>query len=110
MEIAGKIFISIGVLFSLLGGLGILRMPDVFNRLQAGTKATTLGFLSICLGAGFYNPSWFPKLIVIMLFLVFTAPISSHNLARAAHKMKARKLIKGVDELDEMEEVSRDNV
>ncbi|RKX48645.1 MAG: Na+/H+ antiporter subunit G, partial [Thermotogae bacterium] len=41
MEIIGYILITIGSLFYLLGGLGVYRMPDVYNRLQAGTKATT---------------------------------------------------------------------
>lgn len=43
MEIISYIFLTIGGLFFLLGGLGVLRMPDTFNRIQAGTKATTLG-------------------------------------------------------------------
>ena len=41
MIIAGNILMVIGGVFLLLGGFGVLRMPDVFNRIQAGTKATT---------------------------------------------------------------------
>ena len=48
--IIGGALILIGGAFLLLGGLGIYRMPDVYNRLQAGTKATTLGGMSLILG------------------------------------------------------------
>ncbi|MBN2724383.1 MAG: monovalent cation/H(+) antiporter subunit G [Deltaproteobacteria bacterium] len=85
METIGAVTITIGVVFMFLGALGLVRMPDIYNRLQAGTKATTLGFIGVALGAGFYNPVWFPKLILMVFFLVLTAPVSSHNLARAAY-------------------------
>ncbi len=52
MEIISYIFMIIGGLFYLLGGLGVLRMPDVFNRIQAGTKATTLGAFALLVGIG----------------------------------------------------------
>ena len=85
MTILGYIFLLIGALFMFLGVLGLVRMPDVFNRLQAGTKATTLGFLSIVVGIFFLHPEWWSKLLVIAFFVVLTNPIGSHNLARAAH-------------------------
>jgi len=93
MHYAGDVFLVIGALFLFLGSLGVLRMPDVYNRMQAGTKATTLGVLSILIGTAFYQPMWIPKLIVMGLFLVFTAPISSHNLARAAHKIGLKMVL-----------------
>ncbi|MDA3863482.1 MAG: monovalent cation/H(+) antiporter subunit G [Deltaproteobacteria bacterium] len=93
MNWIGNIFIITGALFTLLGSLGVLRMPDVYNRLQAGTKATTLGFLSILVGAAFLQPLWIPKLILIGVFLVITAPISSHNLARASHRRGLKKVL-----------------
>ena len=58
-EILGYIFVSIGAAFLLLGALGILRMPDIYSRLQAGTKASTLGTLGMLLGLGFFEPGWF---------------------------------------------------
>jgi len=85
MTAAGATLITIGVIFIFLGTLGLVRMPDIYNRLQAGTKATTLGFIGVALGTGFYHPEWFPKLIIMVVFIVMTAPVSSHNLARAAH-------------------------
>ena len=101
MDILAHVFIGIGVFFVLLGSIGVLRMPDVYNRLQAGTKATTLGFLSVLVGVAVLHPLWIPKLLIIGLFLLLTAPISSHNLARAAHRSKLPCVIVGVDRLAE---------
>lgn len=80
-----------------LGVLGLFRMPDVFNKLQAGTKATTLGLLGIIIGAIFLKPSWTPKLVVILMFILLTNPVGSHALARAAHKIKSKIIISGED-------------
>lgn len=86
MNTAGYILISVGSIFFFVGGLGIFRMPDVYNRLQAGTKATTLGFMSLTIGVGILNPAWLLKCIVIVVFIAFTNPISSSVLANAAYK------------------------
>jgi multicomponent Na+:H+ antiporter subunit G len=61
-------------------------MPDVFNRIQAGTKATTLGTLLSLAGIACLQPDWAAKLLLIGLFILFTNPISSQVLARAAHR------------------------
>ena len=87
LPIIGGIVTLMGALFLLLGAVGVLRMPDAYNRIQAGTKATTLGTLLFLLGIGIANPVWFPKLIVLILFILFTNPVSSHVLARSAHSI-----------------------
>ena len=87
LQIIGGIVSLLGSLFLLLGALGIVRMPDSYNRIQTGTKATTLGTLLFLVGVGLYNPSWFPKLIVLILFILFTNPVSSHVLARSAYSI-----------------------
>jgi len=86
MHIFGQVLIGLGTVFLFLGGLGIFRLPDVYNRLQAGTKCTTLGAFSTILGVGFTNPSWMPKAIIIAVFILLTNPISAHALARASYK------------------------
>jgi len=86
MNIVGEILILIGSLFLFLGGLGIFRMPDVYNRIQAGTKATTLGFMTLTLGVGINHPSWLLKCIIIILFIAFTNPVSSSVLAKASYR------------------------
>ena len=87
MEIFGAIITLIGSLFLFLGALGIFRMPDVYNRMQAGTKATTLGSVLFLFGisAGHYECGCLGKIVLLILFVIFTNPISSNALARAAH-------------------------
>jgi multicomponent Na+:H+ antiporter subunit G len=80
----GDIFLVVGALFIALGSLGLIRMPDVYNRLQAGTKSSTLGAMSLLLGIGFHHPDWWPKLLVIAGFVLFTNPVGSSAVARAA--------------------------
>lgn len=86
MEIVSYVFLIIGGLFYLLGGLGILRMPDTFNRIQAGTKATTLGAFSILIGVGIMNPEWLLKVGLIIVFITISNPIGSSVLAKATYK------------------------
>lgn len=86
LSILGYILIVIGTIFLFLGSLGLIRMPDVYNRLQAGTKATTLGALSTIIGVGLVEPGWFWKTLIIAVFIVLTNPIGSHTIARASRK------------------------
>ena len=83
MRWVGDVFLLIGAAFSFLGALGLVRMPDVFNRIQTGTKAVTLGALSFLLGIGFLHPEWWTKLVCIGGFILVTSPVSSSALARA---------------------------
>ena len=87
MILLGAIITLIGSIFLFLGALGILRMPDVYNRMQAGTKATTLGSILFLAGIAIRFPACFCiwKIMLLILFIIFTNPISSHALARAAH-------------------------
>ena len=92
--IIGYIFLGIGAIFLFLSALGIIRLPDVYNRLQAGTKASTFGALFSVIGVGIIEPTWFWKCFVIALFIVLTNPVSSHAIARASYKAGV-KLWKG---------------
>ena len=90
MNYVGIVFISIGVLFLILGSVGILKFPDLFNRMQAGTKATTFGAMFSIMGVGFLEPSWLPKTLIIVLFILISNPVSSHALARSAYKKESK--------------------
>jgi multicomponent Na+:H+ antiporter subunit G len=86
MNLIGDLLLIIGCSFIALGSLGLVRMPDVYNRLQAGTKAATLGTIAVLLGIGFHHPDWWAKLLVIAGFVLFTNPVGSSTIARAASK------------------------
>ena len=83
MRLLADIFLLIGAAFTLLGALGLVRMPDVYNRIQAGTKAVTLGALSLILGVGLLYPAWWSKLLVIAILILVTNPLGSSTIARA---------------------------
>lgn len=86
MELIGIIITGIGVLFLVLGNFGILRLPDVYNRIQAGTKCTTFGTFFTLIGIGIFQSEWFGKCLLIAVFVLVTNPISSHAIARASRK------------------------
>ena len=82
----GLAFCYVGALFLIFGGIGLVRMPDVYNRMQASTKTTTLGLMSIVLGVGLMQPLWIVKAIVIIIFIAMTAPVGASAMARASYK------------------------
>ena len=84
-ELIGSLFLLSGAIFLFSAGLGVLRMPDTYNRIQTGTKATTLGTILILVGLAFLHPAWTFKLFILIFFVMLTNPVSSHALARAAH-------------------------
>ena len=86
MNLIGDIFLLIGAAVIAIGSLGLIRMPDVYNRLQAGTKAATLGTIAVLIGIGFHHPDWWAKLLVVAGFVLFTNPVGSSTIARAALK------------------------
>lgn len=87
-EIIATVFIAIGLVFDFFGCLGLIRLPDVYNRLQAATKCVTLGTCSILFGLFLFKgfTAGGLKAILCILFIVLTAPVSAHVLARGAHK------------------------
>ncbi len=84
-KIAGAVLSLIGSFFILFAAIGLLRMPDIFTRIQAGTKASTLGSMLTLLGVGLVHPDWLMKLILLIVFIMISNPVSSHVLGRAAH-------------------------
>ncbi|UCG35386.1 MAG: Na+/H+ antiporter subunit G [Candidatus Omnitrophota bacterium] len=88
IDIIGLIFICIGLAFDFFGCLGLVRLPDVYNRLQAATKSVTLGTCSILFGTflvvGFTAAGL--KSLMCIVFLLLTAPVAAHAVARGAHR------------------------
>jgi multicomponent Na+:H+ antiporter subunit G len=76
-----------GSAFALLAAVGILRMPDVFTRMQASTKASTLGLACLLIGAAiqFGDFASFIRVASIGAFVLLTTPVSGHVIARASY-------------------------
>ncbi|MBS3741114.1 MAG: monovalent cation/H(+) antiporter subunit G [Candidatus Cloacimonetes bacterium] len=86
-QIIGYVIICFGILFDFFGVLGLLRLPDVYNRLQAATKCVTFGSAGILIGVFIYSgftPTGF-KAILCTVFILLTSPVSAHAIAKAAH-------------------------
>ena len=109
MAIFGGIITTVGTVFLFLGSLGVFRFPDVYNRLQAGTKCTTLGAFLTIIGVGIMEPGWFLKAALIALFILLTNPISSHALGRSGRKSEV-PLWEGsvVDKTEEFEDYKKE--
>ncbi|WP_321991100.1 monovalent cation/H(+) antiporter subunit G [Marispirochaeta aestuarii] len=86
MTIAAAIFFGLGIIFNLMGNIGVLVFPDVYTRLQASSTCATTSVLSFFIGCMFIA-GWGPmtgRLIVITIFFFVTNPISAHIIARFA--------------------------
>ncbi len=77
--------IVLGGAFGVIGALGLLRMPDVLTRMHASTKIGTLSTGLIVAGAAvhFFDPVTTVRAVLILLFLLLTAPIAAHMIGRA---------------------------
>ena len=87
-DIIGFVLITVGVLFDLFGCIGLVRLPDVYNRLQAATKCVTLGTCMILIGVLFIMGigSAGIRALLCAVFILFTSPVAAHALARAAYR------------------------
>ncbi|WP_428266161.1 monovalent cation/H(+) antiporter subunit G [Haliangium sp.] len=77
-----------GVAFVFLAALGVVRMPDLYARMQAASKAATLGVALVAVAAAVHfgdgGVTWRVVLAVLLLFV--TAPVAAHAIARAAYR------------------------
>lgn len=87
-SIVASLLLLVGAGFSLVGSIGLVRLPDFYTRMHAPTKATTLGVSSILAAAALTLPGRSLETAlaagVIIAVLFITAPIGAHMLARAA--------------------------
>jgi multicomponent Na+:H+ antiporter subunit G len=89
-EIITIFLLLTGTSFSLLAGVGMVRMPDLFTRMQTSTKSATLGVACILLAEAVYfgGLSVTIRALLVVLFLFMTAPIAAHMISRAAYARK----------------------
>ena len=95
LEILVSIFLLIGAFFMLVGGIGMVRLPDLFMRLHAPTKSSTLGLGSFLIAAiifsAMYGRFGFAE-VLITLFAFITAPVSANLMAQAALHLRLRSM------------------
>ena len=102
-QIIGTILMLFGVFLILIAGIGLLRMPDLYLRMSAATKASTLGLGLILLGTVLFFGvlGIASRAIATIIFVLLTAPVSAHMIGRAAYT-NGVPLWEGT-ELDELE-------
>jgi multicomponent Na+:H+ antiporter subunit G len=96
--VLATVALILGVALALLSAVGILRMPDVYMRLQVATKASSLGIGLLMLGvaAHFGEAGVIVRALLVFVFLFMTAPVSAHLIGRAAY-MAGVPLAPGTD-------------
>lgn len=96
LDLMLSFLIVLGAGFSLIGSIGLIRLPDFFTRLHGPTKATTLGVGGIVLASLVYFSAVRGSLslheLLITVFLFITAPVSAHLLAKAAMHRDAERV------------------
>lgn len=111
------IFLALGVFFNFLAGVGLLRFPDVYTRLHAGTKCTTFGSIFLCgsviligLRAWWFSPYMGYSdssgsvlaihTAVALIAILLTNPTGAHAIARAAHRSGVKPVGAVIDDLE----------
>ncbi|MBR7828898.1 monovalent cation/H(+) antiporter subunit G [Actinospica sp. MGRD01-02] len=88
----GDVVILGGAVWSLIAGVGLLRLPDVLSRMHAATKPQVLGLLMMLLGVALRlrTADDITTLILVGLFQTWTVPVAAHMIARAARRSSDR--------------------
>lgn len=89
-EVICSILMLMGAVLMCIAGLGILRMPDLFMRMSAATKASTLGvgFLLAAVAVRFPFLEVISRTVAIIVFVLLTAPVAAHMIGRAAYVIR----------------------
>lgn len=87
VEAITALLLLLGAIFILIAGLGVLRMPDVFMRLSATSKAATLGVGLVLVATAFYFDDFgvAARALATIVFLLLTTPVAAHRISRAAY-------------------------
>ncbi len=89
-ELLAAILMLLGAALTLIASIGVLRMPDMFCRMQASSKAGTLGVALTAAGAAmfFHAVPLTSRALLIIAFFLLTAPVAAHIIARSAYLMR----------------------
>lgn len=101
MRVMSEVLVVVGAAWSLLAAIGVLRFEDVYSRMHAATKSTTLGLLLVLVAAAIrLEPGEAAKVLLAGGLLFLTAPIGAHLVGRAVHKSGGPEV--HIDDIDEL--------
>lgn len=88
---AGAVLLAVGVFFSLVAAIGLLRLPDTFSRMHAASKPQLVGLVFVCTGIALDTLEWRWVVlgVVVVSLQILTAPVGSHLLGRAVSRTEA---------------------
>jgi len=92
IDVIGYVLITIGVLFNIFGCIGLVRFPDVYNRLQASTKCVTLGTIMLLAGVALVSglgPTA-SRAVICAVFILITSPTAAHAIAKGSYASGVR--------------------
>jgi multicomponent Na+:H+ antiporter subunit G len=88
IDVAAAICLLLGALLSVAAGIGLLRFPDALSRMHAATKPQILGLIFVIAAIALADRHWSTVLALapVLVFQIFTAPISAHMMGRAGYR------------------------
>ncbi|MCR8671029.1 monovalent cation/H(+) antiporter subunit G [Agrococcus sp. HG114] len=102
LDVVGAVLILLGAALTLTAAVGIVRLPDVLNRMHAASKPQTLGFLLLCVGLALVlrEGSATAMLAVAACLQLVTSPVATQMMAKAAHRTRQYRADLVVDDRD----------
>jgi multicomponent Na+:H+ antiporter subunit G len=91
-ELIGTVLFGVGLAFTFFGCLGLVRLPDIYNRLQASTKCVTFGMIFTLIGVAVIAglAAMGIKALLCLVFILITSPTAAHAISRGAHHARVR--------------------
>jgi multicomponent Na+:H+ antiporter subunit G len=86
LQLLGVVFLLFGLFFCVMGVIGNIRLPDVFTRLHATSKVSSMGILGLMVASALLVPESAPKAIALGVLILFSAPVASQAIARSAYR------------------------
>ncbi len=85
-EVISDILVVVGLVFMTLGVFGMIRMPDIYTKLHAASKAVFLGVIMLAIAAMFVgSQAMIMRLILLSAMLLVTTPVAAHAIGRGAY-------------------------
>ncbi|MBW4437145.1 MAG: monovalent cation/H(+) antiporter subunit G [Pleurocapsa minor GSE-CHR-MK-17-07R] len=86
LQLIGVFFLVFGVFFCVMGVIGNIRLPDIFTRLHATSKVSSMGILGLMVASALLVPDSASKAIALGVLVLFSAPVASQAIARSAYR------------------------
>ena len=99
-DVVVGLLVIAGAMLIALAGIGVLRFPDLYSRMHAATKATTIGIVLISIAGAIAIDGGAAKILVAAAFILITAPSAAHFIGRSAYGVEGVDIqLEGPDDL-----------